>query len=74
MNVLEWTQEKLETLEYIAHSWMQDMGNFLDFHFPSENSINKTVSRYEMQCSQLHVCLSIVLFMALLYVAYNMLL
>jgi hypothetical protein len=35
MNVLEWTQDKLETLEYIANTWIHDMGNVLDIHFPS---------------------------------------
>lgn len=43
MNVLEWTQEKLESLEYIAHTWIHDMGNVLDLHFPSENTINRRV-------------------------------
>jgi hypothetical protein len=44
MNVLEWTQDKLETLEYIANTWIHDMGNVLDIHFPSENSIDKKLS------------------------------
>jgi hypothetical protein len=53
MNVLEWTQDKLETLEYIANTWIHDMGNVLDIHFPSENSIDKKVSLYNYQNNML---------------------
>lgn len=48
MNVLEWTQEKIETL---SHTWISaqektDMGNLLDFTLFPEDSVNKQVTIY----------------------------